>query len=70
MACSRCRRWMEQERIDPVEAHFLGSAVWSELPPVRLAAARLLLTREDLDDPWLADALDAADVDPGTGEFR
>jgi hypothetical protein len=70
MACARCRDWLEHDRIDPVQAHFLSSAVWAELAPVRLAAARLLLANDDLDDPWLRDALDAANVDPGTGEFR
>jgi hypothetical protein len=70
MACARCRDWLENDRIDPVQAHFLSSAVWAELAPVRLAAARLLLANDDFDDPWLQDALDAANVDPGTGEFR
>ncbi len=70
MACERCRRWLERASIVPIEAHFLGTAIWSELPAVRLAAARLLLTSDDIDDPWLYDALEAADVDPETGEFR
>jgi hypothetical protein len=69
MACGRCREWMEHERIDPVQAHFLSEAVWSDLAPVKLAAARLLLASDGLDDPWLRDALDAANVDPSTGEF-
>ena len=70
MACERCRRWLEREQIDPVEAYFLGTAIWSELPAVRLAAARLLLTSDDIEDPWMRDALEAADVDPETKEFR
>jgi protein PhnA len=70
MACARCRSWMETGTLDPVQAHFLSSAVWAELPPVRLAAARLLLAHEDLSDPWLRDAIEAADVDPVTLEFR
>ncbi|MCA9490443.1 MAG: hypothetical protein KC621_10980 [Myxococcales bacterium] len=70
MACARCRQWMESDRIDPVQAHFLSSAVWAEIAPVKLAAARLLIAHEDLDDPWLRDAIDAADVDPVTLEFR
>ncbi len=70
MACARCRQWMETETIDPVQAHFLSSAVWAEVAPVRLAAARLLLATEDLSDPWLRDAIEAADVDPVTLEFR
>ncbi|MCB9690078.1 MAG: hypothetical protein H6735_33865 [Alphaproteobacteria bacterium] len=70
MACARCRQWMESDTIDPVQAHFLSSAVWAEVPPVKLAAARLLIAHEDLDDPWLRDAIDAADVDPVTLEFR
>ena len=69
MACRRCRTWLEQERIVPVEARFLAEAVWSDLPPVRLAAARLLLTVEDPEDPWMQDALDVAGVDPATGEW-
>lgn len=71
MACERCRRWLEgREDVDPVQAHFLMSAVWSEEPAVRLAAARLLLRVDFDDDPWMRDALSAADVDPETGEFR
>ena len=69
MACARCRLWLERSEIDPIEAHFLGEAVWSELSPVRLAAARLLLSSDGMDDPWLLDALEAARVDPRTGEF-
>jgi hypothetical protein len=70
MACGRCRTWLETERIDPVEARFLSTAIWADVPPVKLAAARLLLAIDDLSDPWLRDAIDAADVDPATGEFR
>jgi protein PhnA len=69
-ACGRCRRWLEGEEIAPLEARFLGEAVWSDVPPVRLAAARLLLRAGFDDDPWLVDALEAADVDPATGELR
>lgn len=70
MACERCRRWLETKKVDPIEAHFLSSAVWSEEPAVRLAAARLLLAVDFQEDPWLVDALEAANVDPATGEFR
>ena len=69
MACERCRTWLDGAHIDPVQAHFLSSAIWSELAPVRLAAARLLLSADSLDDPWLQDALEAAQVDPATLEF-
>ena len=69
-ACARCRRWLEGDEIAPLEARFLGEAIWSDVPPVRLAAARLLLRCDFDDDPWLRDALDAADVDPATGEYR
>ncbi|MCB9682689.1 MAG: hypothetical protein H6733_14585 [Alphaproteobacteria bacterium] len=70
LACARCRGWLEGAPIDAAEARFLSAAIWSTLPPVRLAAARLLLTIDFADDPWLRDALDAADVDPASGEFR
>lgn len=69
MACDRCRAWLERGRVDPVQATFLGTAVWSDEPAVKLAAARLLLLADDPASPWLRDALDAADVDPETGEF-
>lgn len=69
MACARCREWLEGVAIDPVHARFLSTAIWSDVAPVRLAAARLLLATDDLADPWLRDALDAAGVDPATGEF-
>lgn len=70
MTCTRCRRWLIDARIIPIEAHFLGEAIWSEEPSVKLAAARLLLASDDLSDPWLRDALEAAQVDPATGEFE
>jgi hypothetical protein len=70
MACARCRGWLETDRIEPVEARFLSTAIWSDLAPVKLAAARLLLATEDLDDPWLHDAIEASNVEPATGEFR
>lgn len=70
MACQRCRSWLESSHIEPVEAHFLGGAVWSSVAPVRLAAARLLLSHEDHDDLWMHEALDVANVDPATLEFR
>lgn len=70
MLCARCRSWLEHEPIDPVRAFFLSSAVWSDQPPVKLAAARMLLACDFQDDPWVADALEAANVDPATGEFR
>lgn len=70
MTCARCRTWLQLGTIDPVEAHFLGEAIWSDVPPVKLAAARLLLASEDLADPWLRDAIEAARVDPETGEFE
>lgn len=70
MACRRCRSWLDYGRVAVVEAHFLSTAVWSDVSPVRLAAARLLLACDDPDHPWMRDALDAVDVDPETGEFR
>jgi len=53
-----------------VQAHFLSEAVWSDVPAVKLAAARLLLANDGQDDPWVRDALEAAGVDPETGEFE
>jgi hypothetical protein len=75
MACGRCRGWLEASehapgRVDPVEATFLSTAISSPLPAVRLAAARLLLACDALEDPWLQEALDRADVDPETRELR
>lgn len=70
MTCGRCRTWLEADEIVPVEAHFLSGAVWSDEAAVRLAAARLLLSHEDPDDPWMQEALEVANVDPVTREFR
>jgi hypothetical protein len=70
LLCVRCRSWLEDEPVDPVRAHFLSSAVWSDLPPVKLAAARMLLACDFQDDHWVADALEASNVDPASGEFR
>ena len=70
MACDRCRRWLQTGEVEPLDAWFLSSAVWSEEPAIRLAAARLLLEVDDPTTPWVRDALDAVDVDPESGEFR
>ncbi|MCO4744229.1 MAG: hypothetical protein KC912_05535 [Proteobacteria bacterium] len=70
MACGRCRTWLDSGDVDPIQAHFLSTAVWSQTEPVRLAAARMLLTIDDPEDPWMHEALDAANVDPATLEFR
>lgn len=70
MSCARCRRWLERGGVVPVEAWFLSEAVWAEEAAVRLSAARLLLSIDDPEDPWMREALDAADVDPETQEFR
>lgn len=70
MACQRCRGWLDKGDVDPIQATFLSSAVWSEHPAVQLAAARLVLCADDPSNPWVHDALDAAGIDPRTGEFR
>ncbi len=70
MTCARCRTWLEKNQIEVTEAHFLGGAVWSDKPAVRLAAARMLLCTKDPDDHWLQDALDVCRVDPQTLEFH
>ena len=70
VACARCRDWLENAHVVPVEAHFLCTAIWSDEPAVSLAAARLLLTADDPNNPWMRESLDAVDVDPATGEFR
>ena len=70
MACASCRQWLETGKVEPFRAQFLSSAIWSNELAVRLAAARLLLAVNQSDDPWLNDTLEAANVDPDTGEFR
>ena len=70
MACERCRTWMERGGVTPVEAYFLEVAVWSDIPPVRLAAGRLLLEVDGSDQFWARDALEIVNMDPETAEFR
>lgn len=70
MACARCRAWLERGEADPVDAWFLSEAVWAEVAPVRLAAARMLLSIDDPGNPWIRETFEAAGVDPQTGEFR
>lgn len=69
MACARCRGWLERGAADGMEASVLTQAVWSEEPAVRLAAARLLVTTDFADDPWVRDALDHAGFDVESGEI-
>lgn len=70
MACARCRQWLEGNETDAADAWFLSEAVWAEEPPVRLAAARMLLVLDDLENPWVRETFEKAGVDPETGEFR
>ncbi|HMV65792.1 MAG TPA: hypothetical protein PKA64_02990 [Myxococcota bacterium] len=70
MACARCRRWLENDELVPLEAYFLSGSVWSDLPAVRLAAGRMLLAADDREDPWIADAIEASTIDPVTRELR
>jgi hypothetical protein len=58
-ACERCRGWLEGQPIDPIRAHFLQSAIWSDEPAIKLAAARLLVQVDFADAPWMRDALEA-----------
>lgn len=69
MACARCRDWLERGEAEGMGASVLTQAVWSELPAVRLAAARLLVTSDFADDPWVRDALDHAGFDQETAEL-
>jgi protein PhnA len=57
LACARCRAWLEEGDIEPLEARFLSGAVWSDLAAVR-EAARRLLSAAPSDDPWIRDALE------------
>ena len=70
MCCGRCRAWLEGSEMDVRDAQFLASAAWSPHAPVRLAAGRLLLEFRGVEQPWVGEALAAADVDSGTREFR
>jgi hypothetical protein len=58
LACGRCRHWLESGKIEPLEARFLTSAVWTEVPAVRLAAAQLLKSAGVEGDPWIQEALE------------
>ena len=59
MACARCRAWLEGATVEPLQAHFLSTAVWTEEPAVQRAAARLLMQCDDPSNPWMRDGLDA-----------
>ncbi|MBN2797733.1 MAG: hypothetical protein JXX28_01180 [Deltaproteobacteria bacterium] len=67
MLCERCTSWMERGHPDADEHHLLSEVAWSDLPPVRLAAARLIFACEASPD-WIRESLD--DIDPATGEYR
>ena len=69
MTCGRCRTWLETSNFPPIEAHFLTDAIWKPEPIVQLAAAKLLMCCDDLNDPWIMDALEMNGIDPKTCEF-
>lgn len=57
LACARCRDLLEGGRLpEPDDLRFLETAIWSELPPVQVAAVRLLrrLTADKI--PWALEA--------------
>lgn len=69
MACASCRGWLEHGKVEPIRAHFLRNAAWSDEPAARLAACRLLVLVEAPDDPWLRDTLEAVGFDPAKEEL-
>ncbi len=58
LGCARCRAWLETGKLEPIEARFLGTAIWSDLVPVREASRRLLHVLP-VGEPWVHDALEA-----------
>lgn len=60
LLCERCRGLVDGGRLpDPVDVRFLETAIWAEVPPVQIAAIRLLRrVAEEAEVDWAAEALD------------
>ncbi len=67
LACSRCRELLEGGRLpDASDLRFLETAIWSEIPPVQIAAIRLLQRLVDDEIAWAIEAREGLWLDEET----
>lgn len=64
LVCSACEALMGGDQQGPVR--FLESSMWSEVPPVQIAAVRAL---RSVDEPWAEAALEGLYLDPALEEL-
>lgn len=59
LLCTSCRELVDGGRLlDAADMRFLETAIWSEVPPVQIAAIRLLRRVADGGVDWATEALD------------
>lgn len=64
LACASCREQLDGGRLlDPEDLRFLATVIWSEVPPVQVAAVRLLRRVMALDVDWAVEANDGLWLD-------
>ncbi len=65
MVCPLVFDHLEGRQLKSETLHYLQTAVWSEITPVRRAAVRIL---EQIDEPWAEEAIENAKMIDGTQE--
>ena len=68
LACARCREATESKKLprDIDSFRFLTGSIWSEVPPVQLAAVRLLRRLVEADVSWATEVNDELWLDEET----
>ena len=69
LACAPCRERMGRDRVeegDEDAMRFLETAIWSEVPPVQIAAVRLLRRLAGAGVAWAREADEALWLDEAT----
>ena len=63
MVCADCEASMEGGKLDPARWRMLESLVWSELPPVQVAAVRIAYRLRDQGATWAEGLIDGLYLD-------
>ena len=68
LVCARCKRLLDGKSDDPGTLRFLEESVWSEQPPVQIAAVRLVQGLASSGVDWAERILEGLYLDPDIEE--
>ncbi|HID96802.1 MAG TPA: phnA protein [Thermodesulfobacteriaceae bacterium] len=69
LVCTLCREGIEGGKLDPKRWRFLESAVWSDIPPVQVAAIRMCRQLSTQGVEWAGTLLNSVYVSPELEEW-